>query len=404
MRRSIVSKLLLCGVILLSNTSTIRATELSTASSSLQAVTANQISVTESGSSEIFSYPNFSDLSGLTLVAAATQVNNKLRITPAKPDQVGAVWYGQPVFVRTNFVTSFAFQITEPGGGNDPDGNPGADGFAFVLQNHSATIVGAGGGAIGYGNIPNSVAIEFDTWNNGPDNHNGDPNGNHISVHTRGAEPNSSDHAYALGATTIIPNLSDGVVHHATIRYSSGRLEIAVDNLSQPVLSIPLDLATTLKLDDGKAWIGFSAATGVYENHDILSWSFQGNTAPQVQNVIINPTSPTDQADLALSYEYTDTENNPEDKSLTQIRWYRNSLLQPAFNNQMVIPQNVTYLGEEWCVTVRPHDGIVYGLTTVPTCVVIEPDSNHLPEASNLQIAPTAPTDDDNLLLILSSE
>ncbi|MEZ4618059.1 MAG: L-type lectin-domain containing protein [Caldilineaceae bacterium] len=147
----------------------------------------------------LFDYPNFDDSSGLQLLGDTKIIDTKLRITPATPDQVGAAWYATPLFVQDSFVTMFDFQISEPGGGTDPDGNPGADGFAFVIQNSSLSAIGGGGGFIGYSGIVNSIAVEFDTWNNGPFDHNGDPNGNHISVHTRGVEPNNSDHGYSWG-------------------------------------------------------------------------------------------------------------------------------------------------------------------------------------------------------------
>ncbi len=53
----------------------------------------------------------------------------------------------------------------------------GADGFAFVIQNSGANVLGGTGGAMGYGSniyfdgptprgIENSLAVEFDMWNN----------------------------------------------------------------------------------------------------------------------------------------------------------------------------------------------------------------------------------------------
>lgn len=355
--------------------------------------------VAASSSTVIFNYADFSNVSGLNFMVDAAAVNNRARVTPAKPDQLGAVWYNTPQYVQGSFETSFQFQITDPGPGNDPDGNPGADGFAFVIQNYSAVAVGGGGGSIGYGSLPNSLAVEFDTWNNGPDNHNGDPNGNHISVQTRGTDMNSSDHAYSLGAVTTLPNMSDAAIHTATIRYQAGVLTVYLDNPTTPVLSVAVDLSTRLHLADGLAWVGFTSATGNYENHDILSWSFQGNTPPQAQAVTINPTAPVDNVNLTLSYSYVDAENNPENTSLTEIRWYRYDTLQSAFNNQLTVSQDYTYLGEEWCATVRPHDGIVYGLAAESNCVVIGPDGNQLPQASNPAISPANPTSSDNLIL-----
>lgn len=50
------------------------------------------------------------------------------------------------------------------------------------------------------------------------------------------------------------------------------------DDLSIPVLAVPLSLRKTLDLssNEGRAWVGFTAATGVetYQVHDVLSWQF----------------------------------------------------------------------------------------------------------------------------------
>ncbi len=43
-----------------------------------------------------------------------------------------------------------------------------------------------------------------------------------------------------------------------------------------PVITTPINLAATLNLDDGRAYIGLTAATGdnYWQAHDILSWTF----------------------------------------------------------------------------------------------------------------------------------
>ena len=44
----------------------------------------------------------------------------------------------------------------------------GGDGFAFVLhgdKNETRTL-GRGGEELGYGGVANTIAFEFDTWNN----------------------------------------------------------------------------------------------------------------------------------------------------------------------------------------------------------------------------------------------
>ena len=55
-----------------------------------------------------------------------------------------------------------------------------------------------------------------------------------------------------------------------------GTLAIYVDDMFTPLFVIPLNLADTLALDNGRAYIGFTAATGneTWQVHDILNWEF----------------------------------------------------------------------------------------------------------------------------------
>jgi hypothetical protein len=233
-------------------------------------------------------FPDFSSTTGLNLVGDATQFNSVLRLTSAQLGQVGAAWYINKQEVGGGFVTVFNFQVTAPGGQLDADGNPGGDGFAFVTQNSNVSALGFAGGAQGYGGIPNSLAIEFDTWNSSalPFGIN-DPNGNHVSVHTRGILPNSDAEAFSLGSTTVIPDMSDGSVHTVMIAYEPGTLQIFVDDLSTAVLTIALNLADVLNLDDGTAFVGFTAGTGgAYENHDILSWLFTSGDIADLISIV----------------------------------------------------------------------------------------------------------------------
>lgn len=230
-----------------------------------------------------FSFTNFSAVSGLALNGSAERLGSRLRLTHARTNQTGAVWYTEKQPVQDGFETLFQCQITEPFAG-------GADGFAFVIQNENAGAIGnreRAGSGIGYHGIPRSLAVEFDTWNNGPDG-NGDPNDNHLSVHTRGTAPNSSIESRPENYTTAIPNLSDGNVHTIKILYEPGRLKVFVDDLSSPRLTVLTDI-TDIGLDAGKAFVGFTAATGdKYENHDVLSWEF----VPVKPSLVITVTAP----------------------------------------------------------------------------------------------------------------
>ena len=50
----------------------------------------------------------------------------------------------------------------------------------------------------------------------------GDPNENHVSIHTRGNLQNSAFEDGNLGFTTSVPEMSDGKIHNVQIEYTPG--------------------------------------------------------------------------------------------------------------------------------------------------------------------------------------
>lgn len=217
----------------------------------------------------VINYPDFSSIEGLNLVGSTVQDTeySVLQLTSNAKLQAGACWFFQKQYIQDGFETTFKFSI--------PQSQYGADGIAFVIQNESANALGGNGGGIGYLGITQSLAVELDTWKN-PEIQ--DPNDNHVSIHSLGVLPNSLDSNSLLGETTEIPTLSDGSIHTVNIRYISGNLSVYIDNLAIPVLNVPVDIASTLQLSDGMAWVGFTSATGaVTEYHYIYSWSFATN-------------------------------------------------------------------------------------------------------------------------------
>ncbi len=155
-----------------------------------------------------------------------------------------------------------------------------------MIQNFSIPVVGPPAGFLGYHGLPNSLAVEFDTWMNQEPGFL-DPNGNHISVHSRGTAPNSVSEAASLGQATNIPFMKDGALHTVSINYTPGTLQVFMDNLTNPVLTIPnLNLANLLSLDNGSAWLGFTSGTGAaVENHDIYNWQLGPAGVPTVPTI-----------------------------------------------------------------------------------------------------------------------
>jgi sugar lactone lactonase YvrE len=217
-----------------------------------------------------FNFADFSSASGLNLVgAAAITPGNVLRLTPSLGGQNGAAWYtAAKQFAGLAFQSTFQFQLTKNAAPHD-----GSDGLVFILQNTAPSYLAGGGGTLGYDGLRNSLAVEFDTYQNSEVS---DPSHSHISVHTNGTGANGWSESLSLGSYSTNPIIDDGVVHTARITYTPGTLAVYLDNLTTPKLTVAVDLAEKLNLDAGRAWVGFTAATGggAGENHDILNWSY----------------------------------------------------------------------------------------------------------------------------------
>jgi hypothetical protein len=121
------------------------------------------------------------------------------------------------------------------------------------------------------------------------------------------------------------------------------------------------------------------------------------NSPPVATDLLITPSNPNVDDALIASYTYSDVDDDPQ--SGTEIRWYKDSVLQPDYNDQLSIPASATSGGEEWYFTVRPSDGVDFGdLQTSPivTITSIVPD-NTPPEAQDVHILPSNPTSSDDL-------
>jgi hypothetical protein len=207
-------------------------------------------------------------------------------------------------------------------------------------SSQDSEAIGRGGDGLGYAGLSNAVAVEFDTHFNAErndpyDNHvavfasgrttsESDASDSSGSSNTPIAKLLQSEHAMELASTTGVQDLSDGATHAVRITYvprmnprdvqrdsrvlgeravelllssvrtgeeegantaaaavvtgglSMGVLRVFVDDMSEPVLTTALNMETALELQSGRAWIGFTAATGEtsFQTHDILQWSY----------------------------------------------------------------------------------------------------------------------------------
>lgn len=236
-------------------------------------------------SATAISYPNFNSTAGLTMVGntATTGSPGVLRIVPANEGQSGAAYSTTPITLGTSatFSTQFQFRFTAAGG-IDP-----ADGITFVLAASPNGLGGAGGG-LGYIGVPNSVAIEFDTYNNGP----GDGNSsNHVGIDTGGAlNMLAFSNVYGIQYCDFFSGytgngcMSNGHVWTALITYD-GTTQLLNVTLTDPAMGGSFSAISDYMIDIGSllgtntAYVGFTGSTGSgWENEDILNWTF-ANTA-----------------------------------------------------------------------------------------------------------------------------
>ena len=314
------------------------------------------LSIASAVAQQVRFYPDFSSIAYLQNNGSKQAFYNGqyvLRLTSAVASNSGSgaqeastTWFTVPQSVNSGFTTYFRFQIH-----NAPMCCTPGEGLAFVVQNAASTDAtygatgagitarGVGNGGVGYAGIPNSLAVEFDTYAN-----TWDPtlNGaNHVAVQSCGIKTNGPVHTAGtytiyhnnnvtsclvgaglnnkaslphLGVTCGASSCANGVPHDVVIEYAPVNgvwmLAIYVDPTfisgthqpvpgSIPAVNIPynidasqnsatgLSLATDSTGNKSLAWVGFSAAQSTQpEQQDILAWEFTPHTATQVTQQI----------------------------------------------------------------------------------------------------------------------
>jgi sugar lactone lactonase YvrE len=281
-------------------------------------------------------YPPFIDPNAST-DGDAGSTDYALQVTANAESQASSMWFSIPQDVRDGFTAWYAVKISHVA--DDPSNYFTADGLAFVIQNAAGTppltmdpisnctetgsgftVLGGGGGCIGYGGIDNSVALEMDTFWDDPYDPEQASQGwmyddNHMALQSCGpGKQNSISHLttpnclITLGGTsTLVTNLNtsaappatasavtlaDGNPHQVVIVYNgpndtpANTISVYLDPAfiagthtpvagSTPLFTGPYDITQSINLNDGTAYVGFTAANGGdWEQHEVMGFTF----------------------------------------------------------------------------------------------------------------------------------
>lgn len=123
------------------------------------------------------------------------------------------------------------------------------------------------------------------------------------------------------------------------------------------------------------------------------------NHPPEITRIEILPNNPTLNDDLTCSYDYYDVDGDPENTDERFVAWQRNGVWQTQYRDQLTIPASATGDNELWEVFLRVHDGTDESETYTASVTFGTPEPNTIPEANDVQITPSTPLTNDNLLL-----
>ncbi len=189
------------------------------------------------------------DLTTMNLNGDASLVGSSIQLTPAQNSKNGSAFINSAYTLgaATTFSAAFELSISNNNSG-------GADGIAFIVQNgpNGANQQGSLGGGIGYQGISPSIAVEFDTWNNGGVDNGSD---NHVGINQNGslASIALANPGFTLQSATSI---------FAWVDYDGTTLDVFVSNTATQPGAALLSANISLAGLGGQGYFGFTSATG----------------------------------------------------------------------------------------------------------------------------------------------
>lgn len=171
---------------------------------------------------------------------------------------------------------------------------PGADGMCFVLKATGAPITTAqNGGMLGYSNptnpTNNSIAVEFDTYDNGSGSPQADPadpmsaGNDHVSIFKNGSLSHGS--ANELTSPVFVGQLENGAPHNVIFAWNPTTTNFSVTIDGNLTLSANINLSTII--NSGSAYFGWTAGTGWIGNVHWVCPNYTGITTLPAETVSI---------------------------------------------------------------------------------------------------------------------
>jgi PKD repeat protein len=220
---------------------------------------------------------DFSD-ADVSLVGNASVIDRQLRLTNAGSREVGGAWATKRLDASHSFSTTFTASLY--------GGNLIGDGVAFVVQSSANGVDAAvaSGGGLGYGTITGSggiapsIAVEFDTWQNGEFRSPTEFNANHVGIAldgNNGTNVVAKDPGFRMF----------GAPFNVWIEYDAPSNLFSVfagRTATKPltaIVSTTVDLGAKL---GNVALAGITGSTGTASStQEISTWSLTGEPAPQ---------------------------------------------------------------------------------------------------------------------------
>lgn len=201
------------------------------------------------------------------------------QLTKATITQAGSVWFQNKINLNSDFEIRANLNL-----GNRSGSGAGADGIAFVLQPICSGL-GSRGGGLGYQSISPSLAVEFDTWQNG---HNNDPVADHIALQKNGDTNHGS--ANKLAGPVSLPELEDGKAHAVVITWTkaTNTLKVMLDGTVR--INYSGAIIQEVFQGDPQVFWGFTAATGAAFN--VQTVDITGKTFQEEKPYIVQPACP----------------------------------------------------------------------------------------------------------------